>query len=450
MIKSKQHFLPLLLQQLLKTLLQLHLLLPLILLNSIFGQISYSGTFKPSAMYRISDLSIISLPFRIAEMEISLTKGNFDFKTLSAIEYRWTGENAEFDLREAYLAWYPSWGEVKIGKQIHAWGAVDGNNPTDNLNPYDYYYLFMPGTDRKIGTLSGLVIYYWNDWQLEAVVIPDHVPNRLPFGEDDFPISPPFEPIVSLKIENPIEFGIQLQKVIGNTDLGISYFNGFDRNMISFGMIVEEKNNTAIYLPQIGFRETQVIGANLVSFIGDLTIRVEGAYFSTNNNLKSFVGKINNGGVLQYKVINHQEGNYFQFAFQVEYPLPFDISFSAQILGNKIINVRGKTIETPNLPIKLTNDNFQQGMGTPFAMFTDLGMLLSVMGNYLDNTLEVRLNTFLDLEDSQTMLGGGVSYSPVENWEIDCSVSKLIGEEGTIFKEIEDFSHIQLKLAYSF
>ena len=48
------------------------------------------------------------------------------------------------------------------------------------------------------------------------------------------------------------------------------------------------------------------------------------------------------------------------------------------------------------------------------------------------------------------MLGGGVSYSPVENWEIDCSVSKLIGEEGTIFKEIEDFSHIQLKLAYSF
>jgi len=111
------------------------------------------------------------------------------FKTNSVIEYRWSGEDTQFDLREAYLVWYPSWGELKIGKQIHAWGAVDGNNPTDNLNPYDYYFMFLPGTERKIGTLSGSLKYYWNDWQLEAVVIPEHIPNRYPFGEEDFPIT---------------------------------------------------------------------------------------------------------------------------------------------------------------------------------------------------------------------------------------------------------------------
>jgi hypothetical protein len=435
MIKSKQHFLPLLLQLLLKTLLQLHLLLPLILFNSIFCQINYSGTFKPSAMYRISDLSIISLPFRIAEMDIGLTKGNFDFKTISAIEYRWTGKNAEFDLREAYLAWYPSWGEVKIGKQIHAWGVVDGNNPTDNLNPYDYYYMFLPGTDRKIGTLSGSVIYYWNDWQFEAVVIPEHIPNRYPFGEEDFPIviNDPSNFIKESKKGN--EYGFRLQTVFGNSDVGLSYFSGRDRGFTLIGY----ESGLEMVFPSFSYRKTNMLGMDFVSFIGDLTSRIEAGYFSTENDYKPNLPTL-------------EKASYIQYAVQLEYITPNDITIMGQIIGSEILEVKGLSYDfSPIGGISpMSEDDFQQGMGTPFAMFTDLGMLLSVMGNYLDNTLEVRLNTFLDLEDSQTMLGGGVSYSPVENWEIDCSVSKLIGEEGTIFKEIEDFSHIQLKLAYSF
>ena len=98
----------------------------------------------------------------------------------------------------------------------------------------------------------------------------------------------------------------------------------------------------------------------------------------------------------------------------------------------------------------MNEDELQQGMGTPFAMFTDLGMFLSATGNYLDNALEIRINTFLDLEDSQKMLGGGLTYSPVENWKIDCSISKFLGKEGTHFKDMEDFSHIQIGLKYSF
>jgi opacity protein-like surface antigen len=48
------------------------------------------------------------------------------------------------------------------------------------------------------------------------------------------------------------------------------------------------------------------------------------------------------------------------------------------------------------------------------------------------------------------MLGGGVTYSPVENWAIDCSISKFMGEEGTHFKEMENFSHLSLGVKYSF
>jgi len=378
---------------------------PVLLPVLLSSQIYYSGSFQPLTMNRISDGSLLSLPFRIVEMEWGFAKNDFDFKTNSALEYRWKTGKTEYDLREAYLIWFPSWGEVKIGKQIHAWGAIDGNNPTDNLNPYDYYFMFLPGTERKIGTLSGSIKYYWNDWQLEAVVIPEHHSNRYPFGEKDFPIAAEDPGDLLQKPKDGNEYGFQLQNAFGSFDLGFSYFSGYDRGMIPFGIIVEENNGTANYLPQIGFRKTQVLGINFVTFIEDLSIRFEGAYFSTNNNSDDFIGKYSEGGVLVRKVINHQEGNYYQYAFQMEYSSLNDILFNMQFIGNKVMNVKGTTIETPNLPTELTKDNFQQGMGTPFAMFTDLGMMLSASANYWDGALEVRLNTFFDFKRQSKYVG---------------------------------------------
>ena len=191
----------------------------LILPAVLSAQIDYTGSIHPSDMYRSSDVSRISLPFRMAELKLGYTLGDFDIKTSSSLEYRWFTGETEFDLREAYAVWYPRFGEVKVGKQIHAWGAADGNNPTDNLNAYDYYYMFLPGTDRKIGSLSAAVSVYLGAWQIEAVVIPEHMPNRYTFGEEDFPIKPPFEPEEYIKVEDPLEYGARLQTTVGESDL---------------------------------------------------------------------------------------------------------------------------------------------------------------------------------------------------------------------------------------
>jgi hypothetical protein len=126
-----------------------------------------------------------------------------------------------------------------------------------------------------------------------------------------------------------------------------------------------------------------------------------------------------------------------------------------QLIGNDVLEVNGSTYaydENGNPPelAAMNEDELQQGMGTPFAMFTDLGMFLSATGNYLDNALEIRINTFMDLEDSQKMLGGGVSYSPVENLDLELSITQFYGAKGTQFKKMEDFSHIQIGLKYSF
>lgn len=417
------------------------LLLPLF----INAQVSYSGSLHPVTMNRTSDYSAINLPFRIAELEVGLTKGNFDFNTNSTLEYRWKEGEANFDLREAYLIWYPSWGELTVGKQIHAWGAVDGNNPTDNLNPYDYYFMFLPGTERKIGTVSGSVKYYRNELQLEAVIIPEHEPNRYPFGEKDFPITTEDPSDFIRKAKEGNEVGFRLQTTIGSSDMGLSYFSGRDRGFSLGGynlvdMTIPSGEIIVQPVPAFCYRKTTSTGLDIVTFVGDFTLRGEGGYFKTKNDYWFYMK-------------NKLEASYLQFAIQLEYVTPYDFTLSTQLIGNHVYSLTGKIYEQSEGTFSsrdATKNDFQTGMGTPFAMFTDLGLFLSTSVNLWDNSLEIRVNTFLDLKDEQSMVGGSVLYSPIENWEMECSVTQLMGAKNTTFNEIKDFSNLTLGIKYSF
>ena len=400
----------------------LQLLLPLLLFNLLNAQLNYSGSLNPGNMYRLSDQSEISLPFRIAEAEVGYSLGDFEIKTNSAFEYRWSNNENELQLREAYITWYPNWGEVKVGKQIHAWGAVDGNNPTDNLNPYDYYYMFLSGAERKVGTVSGSVKYYWKDLQIEGLFIPEHEGNRVPFGEKAFPLNiPDLRPFLIDK-ERGREFGFRIQTTLGSSDFSLSYFDGRDRSFTLVGY-----NELPNLMPSVFYRKTSVLGFDLVSFIGDFTNRFEIGYFLTKNDT-------------EVDSITINDASYIQFAGQVEYSTENDIMLSVQIIGSEISEINGT----------MTKDEFQTGMGTPFATFTDLGLSFSASTNYYDDALELMGNTFIDLKDSQSMLGASVKYSPINNWKIKMSISKFMGEEGTQFYNMEYFSHLKVGLEFHF
>ena len=397
-------------------------------ITTLLGQINYTGSIKPGNMYRLSDQSEISLPFRLAEAEVGYSLGDFEIKTNSAIEYRWSNNENEFQLREAYLMWYPSWGEAKVGKQIHAWGAVDGNNPTDNLNPYDYYYMFLPGAERKVGTISGSVKYYWNDWQMEGVFIPEHEGNRFPFGEEAFPLDIPMVAPKLMDEEPGSEFGFRFQSTLGSSDFSLSYFDGRDQAFSYVGVTDS--------MPSFFYRKTSVLGFDLVSFIGGFTNRFEIAHFSTKIDVNPDTLYFDNAA-------------YIQYAEQIEYTTPNDIMLSVQLIGYIEGDISWQEIEG-NRSAQTSAPELIPGMGTPFASFTDLGLSFSASANYYDDALELMGNTFIDLKDSQSMLGVSAKYSPKDNWKLNMSVSKFTGEEGTQFHEMEDFSHLKVGLEFHF
>ncbi len=406
----------------------------------IFGQLSFNGSIKPLVMFNISDKDRMDLPFRFVQLRSGYTMGDFDILVNSALEHRWgENQNPNIQLREAYLTWFPSWGEVKIGKQIHAWGVADGNNPTDNLNPYDYYYMFLQGADRKIGSVSASIISYWNNWQLEGVVIPNHVSNRLPFNEPEFPFQIPIEPTEYQERQNSLEYGLQLKTILGETDLGISYFEGYDR---SFSLLGIDTMNIMQVSPKFGYRSTSVIGLNMVTFIKDITIRAESALFSTVNDYE----------VKWYSFLD-TKADYLQYVIQIEYRMENSKTIGAQLIGNNVLEATGNTLDLSSMNMTpLNNDNFIPGMGTPFAMISNKSLLIIGSNRFFDDDLELSYNLLFNLEEQGQLLGFNLEYLLNDNWFFNVSANYFIGNDDPInsFEQLEDFSNTQLQLSYTF
>ena len=406
----------------------------------------FSGEFHPSAQFRLSDGEILDLPFRVSKINFTYQYENWEYRANSCIEYRWKTKEYRLDLREAYISWFPLFGEVKFGKQIHAWGATDGNNPTDNMNAYDYYFMFVPGTDRKIGSFSASASLVFENWQIESIIIPKHTPNRMPFGEKDSFLSLPAEPPI-LEIESPMEFGFRAQTSVFGCDISLSYFNGHDRIFSMLEKVTDFWANTPPY-PTFGYRKTNMIGADFVSFFGDFTFRGELGYFQTINGIEEktmndvFVEKL------------ETDARYLQYVLQTEWTAPFDILLNLQWIGNKTISVKGDFFDIYSREIvPLTSENFQSGMGVPFAMFADDVLVFSATGNGLDSRIEWRGLIMFNLREAGVMSGVSVDYSPVENWSLEISLSPFFGDENNpenAFTKLEDFSHILFGLKYSF
>jgi hypothetical protein len=422
-----------------------------VLLSTLSAQLNYTGEINLSVMTRTSDQSQINLPFRLLSLNLGYTIGSLDIKTVPTIEYRYDSSKSTYDLWEAYLAYYPEWGEIKFGKQIHAWGLVDGNNPTDNINPYDYYYLFKQGTGQKIGTFSFSAKLYFRDYQLEAIIIPKHEANRIPSGEKDYPLGLPLEQTIDYPVVDEIEVGMRLQKTIGEIDFGVSMFNGHDRTpSVSTISFMEMKNGIIPKIPKLGYRATSVLGLDFVAFIGDLTIRGEGAFFKTKSSKLDLTTLPIPGNLFEID----QEISYSQFVIQTEYTTVSDIMILGQLISSSVNDEQYSIRHLLTGQIEpFFNSEFRPGMGTPFAMFSDLALIVGSSGILMDDRLEIKGNAMMNLDGKGVMISVSTGYSPWMNWKFELGLIQFKGDKenlGNVFTKMEDFSHIRLGLFYNF
>ena len=192
---------------------------------------------------RLSDGSIIKMPYRVLSYEPVISYNNFNIVANTALEFRLKDisqimeSDLKVDLRELYIEWMTPLGDFSLGKQIITWGSASENNPTDNISPYNYYYLFSMGKERKEGIFSLNSTFYYQNLKLNAIFIPEHNPNTLPLNDPEFALSIPIVPTDEqiMELDNPHEYGISINIPFSSMDVTTSYFSGYDRIVSFFG-----------------------------------------------------------------------------------------------------------------------------------------------------------------------------------------------------------------------
>lgn len=415
--------------------------------SALMGQVEIHGEVYPLARLTVKEQRFLSLPQRLVAVNVSKYGERVGLYFDVAVETRMGNDEVDLDLREAYVEYQAGFGDIRFGKQILAWGAVDGNNPTDNINAYDFYYLFFAGKDRKIGNVSLSSTVYAGNNQLELVFTPIFVPNRMPFGDPDMPIGTGF-PLGLLAFEQlpehdleHAEFGVRVSRPIGPADVSVTYFSGNDRMFtphISYAMGPDGPfPDASSYL---SYERTTVVGGDLVYYLGDWGIRTEAAYFITEDT-DGTDDLIRNP--------------YIQYVGQLERSAG-DLTVSAQYIGTVVTKLDADSLVFNQLAGGMISEQENEEdwigakMGMPFAAIAQNAVMFVAKYSFLDQQYEFGGQALLDLDHNGYMIGCNLTIALEDAFDLELGISSFGGDDASKLHELEDFSHISAALKYSF
>ncbi len=433
---------------------------------------------------RLSDFSIINLPFRILSINLDRQDGDFALNSTLAMEYRTRMDNSFFissdpqdftwDLRELYVSWFTSFGEIKVGKQIHSWSSVDDNSPIDNINAYDYYYIFNLGSDRKLGSLGLTLDYYLNNSKIGIYYSPLHHTNRLPLNDPEFPIQLPVTPranqIISPK--NPDEFGITFQQKMNIADVSLTYFNGYDRlfSLSGANVFTNQFQTVSVLDTVFSFRKTEMLGAGIVIPTEWFILRAEYAHFTTKDILDSTDIQREHPkypNIYTDIMFTHAfktKAKYYQTILQLETELPGGIDFIGQYFKYDTLSFDSKYLPDVDLPLLEADFDpysiFFPGMGTPLAIFTREAFVMILNKSFMNEQLLIETLYLFDQSKYNGIKGNGRLIELKGTYDLTSSLklitaltfvtgNSILSEDYT-FNEMEDFSHFRFELKYYF
>jgi len=470
-------------------------------------QYSHKGYFDVGTIHRLSDGSIIKIPYRMLTYEPTISYNNYYLVTSTAVEFRLNdindilGSDFIFDLRELYFEWITPLGEFSIGKQIISWGSASANNPTDNISPYNYYYLFSQGKEQKEGIFAFNSTVYFEDLKISTVLVPEHNTNVIPFGDSEFSIGAPIKPKDEqiMKIENPFEYGISITMPIQSIDITTSYFSGYDRLMSSFGANIWAGANLNPEILEgtidtvLSYRHTKMFGLGFSTYYNDISIKGDIGYFITDDETMktdSSLYRYWESGIeriiqqcLEFNeasawdndfipvdcetdpTFNNSQlidnrATYYQYTLEMEYAPTYDFIVIGQITSHHLVEIGiADSIKYSGGSYQFDpEDYFIPGLGAPNTFMSSTKNLLnsqsisiSAQKSFPDNGYEIGYLIFYDLKNHGSINEFRIDYKITDNLSIMGAINKIQGNRKILnnqFSSMEDFSHIRMELKY--
>ncbi len=178
-------------------------------------------------------------------------------------------------LLESYANIYFGSIDLRIGKQIIAWGRADALNPTDNLTPKDFTLLSAKDEDeRRIGSSGVKINYYQGSYTLSLIWLPIFNPSTIPLTPP-----PPGFRLTEEKRDNGTwtdqGFAAKLDQTGGAVDWSVSYYYGLD--------VMPSVRSLSPTETLLVHNRLHVFGADFAKVIGRYNIRGETAYTHTQD-----------------------------------------------------------------------------------------------------------------------------------------------------------------------
>lgn len=493
------------------------------ILFSVFAfgelQIDHSSNIHFGTIHRISDFSFIKVPFRLANYSNRIGYSDFELNSKFALELTIKDpvEESLFnpELREMYLSWYAPIGQFNIGNIIHSWGILSNNSPTDNLSPINYYYIFSRGTERKLSQFSITGDIYIDNHGFSFVFNPEHFGTEIPTNDSELPLELPLpNKLIINEVSNP-EYALRYKYSGGLFDFELSYFDGYDKTVSLFGANTwwdsagSQNLETAYIDTVLGYRKSEILGLGFSTFINDLSLKSEIAFFSTDDQISNrkdlkrpFPGSYGQDVCSLYIQYLEDPDNwpfptipapctpeyqdsyavgtkaeYLQYILELECPIFFDIQLSTQFIFHDLIEIStglpGETINDKIINLQTRVDlfpehNFIPGLGSPLTIFSlqdqsdwetvnltkSRTIYLNLKKFFLDQTLETNVRTFIDVLNKGTFLEIESIYDMNDSWKISTAVNFIAGNDSFgnnyPFNPMEDFSHFRVEFIYSF
>jgi hypothetical protein len=136
----------------------------------------------------------------------------------------------EFELKETYAGYQSDKLDIYLGAKIITWGRSDGFNPTDNITPYDYFFLSGNPDDQKLPNF--LMQAKWHITpaiNLEVVLIPFYRPSIYRFDLFDLGDFTTFtDATLPAKTFKNGSLGGRFNFDLQRVGFSVSYFRGYD------------------------------------------------------------------------------------------------------------------------------------------------------------------------------------------------------------------------------
>lgn len=331
-------------------------------------------------------------------------------------------DNARNELREAYADHSRGALDLRLGKQIIAWGRADRFNPTDNLTPRDFTLLVTEDDDQRIGVPSIKADYHIGALSITAAWLWDFRGNTIPIRQP-----PPGVSLLRPPVQDEHRQGaLKIDQTGKALDWSVSYFSGFDLN--------PDVSPVSVAPPMVALthHRIKVLGFDLATTAGAFGLRAEAAYTKTEDpdGRDPFVKNSN-----LYTVLG------------VERIFGETLTVNLQYLSRVVMNFHGVD-EIPEGALRelaLT----QAAISNQLNRYNH-GIALRVSERWLHQTLHTEASVAYNFSEHDYVLRLKLRYAITDQWELALGGDSFHGAPNTFYGRLRDNSgyFAQLKLSF--